>query len=144
MPGSAWTGWPRLEATLKTEQEARRRAERALGDAQASLRDLQTRLGHATLERDEAREAARRAEADRQAAIAELEAGRSAAPRPAADPAAAPPPTGKRRGRPPGVKSAAAAPPAADAPVKRRGRPPGSKNGVRKLRVKEPTPVKWW
>jgi len=55
------------EAGLRAEREARERAERALSEAQAVIRDLQTKLGHTGLARDEALDAARRAEADRPA-----------------------------------------------------------------------------
>ena len=47
------------EAALRSEQEARRRSERTLAESQATIHDLQTRLGHAVLERDEARDGGR-------------------------------------------------------------------------------------
>jgi hypothetical protein len=43
----------RAEMALATELAARDRAERALGEAQALIRDLQTKLGHAELAKDE-------------------------------------------------------------------------------------------
>jgi hypothetical protein len=53
------------EAALKAERDARERAERALAEAQAAVRDMQTKLGHAMLALDEARESARRAQAEK-------------------------------------------------------------------------------
>jgi len=50
----------RTEAALAVETAARDRAERALADAQAIIRDLQTKIGHAELAKNEALEAARR------------------------------------------------------------------------------------
>ena len=50
----------RVEAALAIEVAARERAERALGEAQAHARDLQTKIGHADLAKHEAAEAARR------------------------------------------------------------------------------------
>ena len=50
------TGSNRLgmaEAALASERTARLRAERALSEAQAAMRDLQTKLGHAELARQE-------------------------------------------------------------------------------------------
>jgi len=43
----------RVEIALAAELAARDRAERALGEAQALIRDLQTKLGHAELAKDE-------------------------------------------------------------------------------------------
>jgi hypothetical protein len=50
------------ETALKAEREARERADRSLIEAQIMIRDLQTKLAHADLARDEAREAAQRSE----------------------------------------------------------------------------------
>ncbi len=47
------------EAALREERAARGRAERALQDALATVRDLQTKLGHAELTHREASQAAR-------------------------------------------------------------------------------------
>jgi hypothetical protein len=44
----------RTEAALAAETAARERAERALADVQASARDLQTKIGHAELAKNEA------------------------------------------------------------------------------------------
>lgn len=58
----------RTEAALAAETAARERAERALAEAQASTRDLQTKIGHAELAKNEAVGALRR----EQEAIASL------------------------------------------------------------------------
>ncbi len=50
----------RTEAALAAETLAREKAERALSDVQALARDLQTKIGHAELARNEATEALRR------------------------------------------------------------------------------------
>jgi hypothetical protein len=50
----------RTEAALAMETAARDRAERALADAQATIRDLQTKIGHAELAKNEAVETVRR------------------------------------------------------------------------------------
>jgi hypothetical protein len=66
----------RTEAALAVETAARDRAERALAEAQAMIRDLQTKIGHADLAKNEAVEAARRereAHASLQAAAEEHE-----------------------------------------------------------------------
>ncbi len=47
------------EAALRAERGARERAERALAEAQALIRDLRTKLGHAELARNEALETAK-------------------------------------------------------------------------------------
>jgi hypothetical protein len=54
------------ETALKAERNARECAERSLTEAQATIRDLQPKLGHATLARDEARADARRVEIKKQ------------------------------------------------------------------------------
>ena len=48
------------EAALESERAARRQAERALGEAQATVHDLQTKIGHAHLARDEATDTVQR------------------------------------------------------------------------------------
>ncbi len=50
----------RTEAALAAETAAREKAERALADTQAIARDLQTKIGHAELAKNEALEALRR------------------------------------------------------------------------------------
>ena len=56
-----------VEKALKTEQHGREVAERTLAEAQVTIRDLQTKLGHALLVRDEARSNAERVEIEKQA-----------------------------------------------------------------------------
>jgi hypothetical protein len=57
----------RTEAALAAETAAREKAERALNEAYAAVRDLQTKIGHAELARNEALESLRR---EREAAAA--------------------------------------------------------------------------
>jgi hypothetical protein len=128
-----------------------------LAAAQATIRDLQTRLGHATLERDEARDAARLAAAMRA---------------PVAEPVDIPV---RRRGRPAGSKNRSPQvigtmqegfPQTADAgdsagqrslsepsvsvstplaaPPERHGRQAKSNKKIRKARTPNPKPVRWW
>jgi hypothetical protein len=66
------------EAALRAERDARERAERALSEAQGVIRDLQTKLGHAGLARDEASDTARRADAEKHALEHALEMAESA------------------------------------------------------------------
>jgi hypothetical protein len=54
---------------VRSEAAARERAERSLPDAQVSIRDLQTKLAHERLAKDEALEAVQRAETETQAAV---------------------------------------------------------------------------
>jgi len=62
----------RIEAQLATETAARQQAERGFNEAQAALRDLRTKLGHADLARTEAVEALRRDRESQQARMAAL------------------------------------------------------------------------
>jgi hypothetical protein len=64
----------RTEAALAAETAAREKAERALGEIQSLARDLQTKIGHAELAKNEAVEALRH---DRES-LAELRAEREA------------------------------------------------------------------
>lgn len=111
---------PEAAAALDTEREARRRAERALTAAQASIRELQsklaqaeTKLAHVSLARDEAVAALRRAQDEASAAPAAAPASESEQS----------PPAVRRRGRPP--KPRAEKPAAAP-------------------RERGQKPVKWW
>lgn len=140
-----------FSAALQRERVAHDAAERQLREAQATIQDLRTKLGHIAIARDEALEAARRAEAARAAlaheidvlnsrlaaevaarAKAERAAGPGFAPEPApVPPGAAEPPKTRRRGRPPKTDATASQ----AAPKRKPGRP----------RVeKEPEPIKWW
>lgn len=53
------------DAALRLERDARGRAERSLAEAQATIRDLQTKLGHAALAREEFRETVRQVDPER-------------------------------------------------------------------------------
>ncbi len=66
------------EAALATEQAARQRAERALLEAQATIKRLQTQVVHAEMTGREALEAAQRAESERCAMAAALDAAQAA------------------------------------------------------------------
>ena len=134
------------EAALRAEREARERAERALSEAQALIRDLQTKLGHTGLARDEALDAARRAEADRpavehalQVAEAALQAERRAreTAEAALEDALADRETAEDRLRQ-AVRSA---------PAKQALRRPAAPKPPRAATAspsREPQPVKWW
>jgi hypothetical protein len=131
-----------VEVALEAEQEARRRSERSLAEARATIHDLQTKIGHANLARDEAVEVACSLRSDKAALTAALDRERD----------------GRRQGGAPlqpasegdtarGAGSEEMKVPVAASvvtPVKRRGRPLGSVNGIRKPRATEPKPVRWW
>ena len=124
------------EAALATEQAGRQRAERALMDAQSTIKRLQTQVAHAEMTGREAVEAARRAESDRAAIAAALEAEQAA--RLAAEAAL----QGASRGQ---VRLFVDAGHTDDMkPVKRpRGRPRREGSTIPK-RVAKQKPVKWW
>lgn len=128
-----------LSADLGMERAARERAERALSQAQAHVRDLQTKVAHAELARSEAVEAARvlqdRMTAMRTAhqerldkASAELLAERRA--REAAEQAL----QAALAAAEPAPKPARAAKPAV----------PRAKKTAAPRSVREPKPVRWW
>ena len=122
------------EAALAAEQAARQRAERALADAQSTIKRLQTQVAHVEMTGREALEAAQRAESERAAMAAVLEAERAA--RLAAEAALH---GGSETTRPPARLAAGEAP-----PMKRpRGRPRRD-GSVAPKRVPTPKPVKWW
>lgn len=80
-----WAGGPSAinrvetaEAALKAEREARERSERGLAEAESTIRELHTKLGHTTLAIDEARDAARQSQAGMLSAEAALTAERDA------------------------------------------------------------------
>jgi hypothetical protein len=106
------------ETALDSERVARRRAERALGEAQAAVHDLQTKIGHANLARDEATEKVGQLAAELQRLQELLES--------------------ERVGR-------AEAEQALRAAIERK-RPgaPAMKSRVGRPRRGEPKPVKWW
>jgi hypothetical protein len=58
---------------IRSEAAAKERAERLLEEAQATIRDLQTKLGHERLAKDEAREAVRRLETETRVATQALQ-----------------------------------------------------------------------
>jgi hypothetical protein len=145
------------EATARFERDAREKAERLLAEAQATVHDLQTRLGHAQLAATEAqnaleaertaaealRAALREAEQQADSARAEkvaaeqmLQAAQAAAAVPRQDrpePEATTPAIPRRRGRP---RKVAATPPAS--------RPRAG--AAKKMAASKPEakPVRWW
>ena len=150
------------EAALAAEIATRERAERALQEAQAAVHDLQTKLGHADLARQEAVETLRREreasaavrmslqEAEDQAAAARQ--AREAAEReladlleraatPSDDVLDEPPPPPPRRGRKPRAVIAEAA----DAVVAAKPRKgPGRPRATDAAPAREPKPIRWW
>jgi hypothetical protein len=117
------------EAARDSERNARQRAERALAEAQAALRNLQTQVRHTAMNQDEVLESARRAVTERDALDAALTAERQA--REAAEQALA-----KLMAR--RERTATADP--VSATVTLRVRKPARAKG----RAPEPKPVKWW
>ncbi|CAH2601436.1 conserved protein of unknown function [Rhodovastum atsumiense] len=68
----------KAELALVTERRARERAERSFAEAQTKIRELQTKLGHLVLTRDEALASAQRALAQQHEAETALAAERAA------------------------------------------------------------------
>lgn len=142
-PRLAMGGSPaiRLEAAekaLKAERHARETAERSLAEAQAAIRDLQTKLGHAVLVRDEARANAQRVESERQAlerALAAEQDARQTAEQRALDIVPAP-----RLKAVAERKSEAETPSPAPAVAKSAAKAIPRKRSA----TSKPKPVKWW
>jgi hypothetical protein len=138
------------EAALTHETTARERAERALQEAQAHIHDLQTKLGHAELARQEALQAAereRQATAALRSEMVALRARLEAPPAPAPQPESAEMPR-RGRGRP-RVREKAPAPPREtllkETPLKETPKPQqGVTTRKAKAAEREPKPVKWW
>jgi regulator of replication initiation timing len=131
------------ENALDAEHAARQRCERALAEAQATVHELQTKIGHADLARDEAVETASHLRAENEQLKAELTAERQT--RAEAEQALQKALDGRGYGGRDRV--ARPAPTLAEAGQtlpRKLGRPLGSKNGVRKTPMKEPKPVRWW
>jgi hypothetical protein len=112
------------EIILKAERKAREAIERRLIEALATIQDLQTKLGHAVLSRDEALGDALRANHDRDAAMLALEAEL----------------TSRKKIEPPIVEKPPAAKAAAPVARQPKAKPPARA----KAKPKEPKPVKWW
>jgi hypothetical protein len=126
-PAQAGNRIAELEAALDAERAAHAAAARCLEEARASIRSLQTRLGHAELAFDEAIAGERRARTEAEKALQEiLAAGRTVEdqPKEAVGRSSAEPPIE----RPPRGRTNAPRPPKAAAAPDRR----------------EPQPVKWW
>jgi hypothetical protein len=131
------------ENALDAEHAARQRSERALAEAQATVHELQTKIGHADLARYEAVETADHLRAENERLKTELTAERQA--RAEAEQAFQKALDGREYGvRHRVARAAETLGEPAQTPPRKLGRPPGSKNGVRKVPVKEPKPVRWW
>jgi hypothetical protein len=131
------------ESAYDTEHAARQRCERALSDAQATVHELQTKIGHAHLARDEAVDSAKYLRDENERLKAELAVERQA--RAEAEQVAQKALEGREYG--PRRRVARAAPSTSESGAvlpRKLGRPLGSKNGVRKAPVKEPKPIRWW
>ncbi len=76
VPSIAPANSNQLEAarqTIRSQAVATERAERALNDAQVSIRDLRTKLAHERMAKEEAFQTVRRLEAERDAALSSLQ-----------------------------------------------------------------------
>jgi hypothetical protein len=130
-----------IEADLRAEQNARRLAERQLNESRATIRDLQTKVGHTSLARDEALAAARSIQSDIVALNTALSVERDArlqaesAIRNASDSEGS---VVRRR------KAEALVVGFPEIPTGRRGRPPGSSSSAKRAHKSEPQPVRWW
>ena len=148
------------EAALQDERAARARAEQALQEALATVRDLQTKLGHAELAQREAfaaAEAARDAadtlrathqetEALWQADLAAERAVRAMAEAALAEAVSAGQPTEQTRRAASPAAPAAAMQDASAEPAKAAAKraPKEARKAASKPRQREPQPVKWW
>jgi hypothetical protein len=130
-----------IEAALEVEQNARRHSERLLAEARTTIHDLQTKIGHANLARDEAVAAAHSLRSDTVTLTAALNAERDGRIQLEATLQQV---SEREKGGVHLERMQATATVLAANPVKRRGRPLGSVNRVRKPRVTEPKPVRWW
>ena len=131
------------ETALEAERAARQRCERALAEAQATVHELQTKIGHADLARDEAVETANHLRGENERLKRELIGERAAHAE--AEQAFQKAVDGRGYGaRPRVARPAETLAEPGQTPPRKLGRPLGSKNGVRKVPVKEPKPVRWW
>ncbi len=126
--GADRTRLAEAEAALARERAAREQADRALREAHTQIHDLQTRLGHAELARNEA-QAAERATLDRLDLLARTAPAQADQP-PPDDPFALPPRPRRRRPLPG---------PDANSTVSRRG---ADREGSEPAASDQP--VKWW
>ena len=144
-----------MEAALQQERAARDRAERSLQEALATVRDLQTKLGHAELAQRQASESAqaardaadalRAAHQEREARWHEDLAAERAARAVAEAASAGTPAEGTRRTASVAAPVATvqdAAPEPARTPAKRA--PKGTRKAASTPRPREPQPVRWW
>jgi uncharacterized protein with LGFP repeats len=129
---------------VRAEAAARQHAERLLSEAQTTIRDLQTKLAHERLAKDEVVQALRRAESDREAAVQAL---RAVEVEPAATQVPAPLPRAKQQ--PSSLSARRKAKRHESGPDPEPGGPAATVvQAARKSRRKVPAddqePVKWW
>ena len=148
------------EAALHGERAARERAERLLQEALATVRDLQTKLGHAELAQREVSAAAQAAsdaadtlraahlehEARWHGDLAAERAARAVAEAALAEAAGARKPAERTRRAVSVAAPVAAVQDAASEPAKAAAKraPKGTRKGAATSRQREPQPVKWW
>jgi hypothetical protein len=149
------------EAALAAEIATRERTERALAEAQAAVHDLQTKLGHADLARQEAVEALRReresmatlhdalhelqaqvtvareAQEAAERALTELREHKPTPPEEVQEEQPRP-----RRGRRPRAEMTAVADAVAAAIKPRKG--PGRPRSTESKSARDPKPIRWW
>ena len=158
MPAAAPTNGGVIEAALHQERAARERAEQSLQEAHATVRDLQTKLGHAELAQREASEIAQGArdaadalraahqehEAHWREDLAAERAARAVAEAALAEAAGARKPA--ELSRQSVVAAVAAMQDAAAGPAKApaKSAPKGTRKPTSTPQPREPQPVKWW
>jgi len=160
MPAAAPTNRGAIEAALHQERAVRDRAERALQEALATVRDLQTKLGHAELAQREASAAAqaardaadalRAAHQEREARwhedLTAKRAARAAAEAAPTEAVSARTPVERTRRMASVAAPAAAVQGTAAEPAKALAKraPKGTRKASSTPREREPQPVKWW
>lgn len=160
MPAAASTNRGAIEAALHQERAAREKTERSLQEALATVRDLQTKLGHAELAQREASaaaQAARDAAGALRAAHQEREARwhedltaeravRAAAEAALTETVSARKPAERTRRMVSVAAPAAAEQDTVAEPAKAAAKraPKGTRKAASTPRQREPQPVKWW
>ena len=160
LSAAASTSRGAIEAALLQERAARERAERSLQEALATVRDLQTKLGHAELARREASETAQAArdaadalravhqerEACWQEDLVAERAARAVAEAALVEAASARKPAERTRATSSVAAPVAAVQDAAAEPAKAIAKraPKGTRKAASTPRQREPQPVKWW
>ena len=122
------------EANLRAERQAREQAERSLAEAQSTIHDLQTKLGHERLAQDELRAALDRTKAEYHAAQGALAAVQAELA------------TVQKRRQKASMAPAEGIGQVGEHLPKKRGRKPGSKNRVKEQVADDSDQdvVEWW